>query len=159
MIPLENAVIERHVAEPRIAEELIAMLRRARERGQATGFRSVWEVLRWRADVELEWTTPFKLNNTLSPIFSRLVLVLAPDLQGAFETRTIRGFDEDAFAARVRARLRMPAEPARQLELPLAPRPVARRVARPKTIASLGEALAAMEVAKRILHATRRRAA
>lgn len=48
MSALEVAVIERHRAEPRIAEELIAMLRRARERGHRTGFRAAWEVLRWR---------------------------------------------------------------------------------------------------------------
>jgi hypothetical protein len=142
----EIEVIERHLAEPRIAGELITMLRRAKERGQATGFRSVWEVLRWRADVELEWTTPFKLNNTLSPIFSRLVLVLAPDLRGAFEVRRIRDFDEDAFAARVRARLELPAEPARQLKLPLSSIPTAEPPPRPrpKVIATLAEAVATL---------------
>jgi hypothetical protein len=127
------------------------MLRRAKERGQATGFRSIWEVLRWRADVELEWASPWKLNNTLSPIFSRLVLVLAPDLRGSFEVRRIRDFDEAAFAARVRARLELPAEPARQLELPLSsiPTPAPAPRPRPKVIATLAEALATLRWASR----------
>jgi hypothetical protein len=153
----ENEVIERHIREPRIAQELIAMLRKAKERGHRTGFRTAWEVLRWRADVDLAWGEAFKLNNTLSPIFGRLVRVLAPDLVGSFEVRAIRGFDEDAFAARVRARLRLPAEPRRQLELPLGSKPRSRMPS--YVIATWTEAVATMELAKRLHIRGRGRAA
>jgi hypothetical protein len=120
----DQEVVDRHLGEPRIASTLIEMLRAARARGRKVGFRQAWEVLRWRSDIDLAWDRPFRLNNNLASRFARLVLLLAPDLEGAFSVRAIRGFDPASFAELARAQIAELRSPTSLLPPP--PRPLAK---------------------------------
>lgn len=81
-----------HARNPHVYQRLVAMTRALRDRGHTrVGMKMLFEVL--RHDYMLTTDDPdsdFKLNNSMTAFYSRLVMDLNPDLDGIYETRKQR---------------------------------------------------------------------
>lgn len=79
-----------HADNPHVYEALVALCRRARERGFETwSIKAAFEVLRWES---YEPTTgeEYKLPNTFTALYARLIMQQEEDLAGFFVTRRSR---------------------------------------------------------------------
>jgi len=90
---IEEAFRDFHARNPGVLRELVAMTRRAKERGRTKiGMGMLFEVLRWNRIVEglPDETEDFKLNNNYRSRYARMVMHRYPDLDGMFDLRRIR---------------------------------------------------------------------
>ena len=95
--PLASATIAEaflafHNANPHVYAQLVALARKARQRGAtALGIGMLFEVVRWHALLETtdEGQAPFKLNNNYRALFARRIMAEESDLAGIFETREL----------------------------------------------------------------------
>lgn len=78
-----------HAANPHVFDELLRLARQARDQGATKiGMKMLWEVMRWNRRSYLATRgDEFKLNNTYTAYYSRLLAHVDPSLEGLFETR------------------------------------------------------------------------
>jgi hypothetical protein len=85
--PLERRFREFHEHNPEVYRMLVEMAREAKARGRKRyGIGALWEVLRWRRDVETHGDR-WKLNNDFRAPMARLIERQEPDLRGFFLMR------------------------------------------------------------------------
>lgn len=81
-----------HAANPAVYDELAALARRAKSKGYARySIKALVELVRWHRSVETTTTDgePFRINNSHSSRYARLLMQQEADLAGFFETREI----------------------------------------------------------------------
>lgn len=85
-----QAAFERfHRDNPHVYETLKVLALRAARKGQRVGMKAVYEMARWYYTVETDGE-PYKLNNSFTAFYSRLLMEQEPELAGFFETRQQR---------------------------------------------------------------------
>ena len=99
-----EAWVEFHRANPAVFDIFLEFSRRARARGvKRLGARLIGERIRWHIAVE---TTDheFKLNNNHLPYYSRLAMLVSPELEGVFSRRDTHfdATDDEILAAHSR---------------------------------------------------------
>jgi hypothetical protein len=92
--PAKKSITDRfwafHESNPRTYEHIVRLARQAKARSKRVGMKAIWERLRWWAAFETDGEEPFKLNNSFTAHYARLVMAQEPDLEGVFETREQR---------------------------------------------------------------------
>ena len=84
-----------HRENPIVFDLFVRFSREAARGGRRHfGARMIGERIRWYCAVETEGDE-FKVNNNYWPYYSRLAMLVYPDLAGLFETRTARSDAED----------------------------------------------------------------
>lgn len=84
-----------HRDNPHVFELFMELALKAARRGVKAGPRQLWEVMRW--NIAFETTDQhFKLNDHLCPYYSRLAMLVSPELNGFFERRDARFDASDA---------------------------------------------------------------
>lgn len=80
-----------HKENPRVYEELVSLTQQGYDRGRKRiGMRMLFEVVRWNRF--LQTTDPqYKLNNSYTSRYARLIMAQNPKFQGIFETRETNG--------------------------------------------------------------------
>lgn len=89
---IAEAFLAFHNANPDVYAELVALARKARQRGATKlGIGMLFEVVRWRRILRTEdWgQAPFKLNNNYRALYARRIMERESDLAGIFETREL----------------------------------------------------------------------
>ena len=89
---IAEAFLAFHNANPKVYTQLVALARKARQRGaEALGIGMLFEVVRWKALLETrdDGQAPFKLNNNYRALYARLIMERESDLAGIFETREL----------------------------------------------------------------------
>lgn len=83
-----QAFEEFHEANPRVYETLVRLAREwvARTGQRRVGIKSLYEVARWQIQLETTDGT-FKLDNSFTAYYARLIDEQEPDLSGLFEFR------------------------------------------------------------------------
>lgn len=80
-----------HAMNPWVYERLVAMTYDLKNRGhQRIGMAMLFEVLRWQAAMSTMSADDFKLNNNYRSRYARKIMADHPDLDGIYETRTLR---------------------------------------------------------------------
>ncbi len=87
---IEDRFREFHAAHPQVYAELVRLAREAKARGRRRiGIKMLWEVVRWNL-----YLTPqgeeFKLNNSYTSRYARLIQRNEPALADLFETRVLK---------------------------------------------------------------------
>lgn len=81
---------EFHAANPQVYEELVRLCRQGKEAGlKKIGIRMLWEVARWNMLMSTKRNSPFKLNDHYHSRYSRLIILMEPDLADMFELRKL----------------------------------------------------------------------
>ena|ERR1035437_3117545 len=89
---LEDRAQAFHEANPRVYQELRRLALTLYYRGhQHFGVKMLLEQMRWNWYERTTDVTSFKLNNSYSAFYSRLLMETEPELRGVFSTRTTRG--------------------------------------------------------------------
>lgn len=90
-VALDEMFAEFHANNPEVYDELVALARQWRERGyRRVGIKTLWEVLRWNRALAGVGDDRWKLNNSYTSRYARLVMANEPDLAGIFETRELK---------------------------------------------------------------------
>lgn len=80
-----------HNGNPKVYAEIVDIARQMRSRGvQKMGISLIFERLRWLHFIEVQTAEGFKLSNDFRAEYARLIMSREPDLDGFFETRTLR---------------------------------------------------------------------
>ena len=80
-----------HQDNPHIYEELLFMALRLKHRGRKRyGIATLFEVLRYKKDIESTTCSGFKLNNDFRALYARRLMNNEPELRGFFEIRRRR---------------------------------------------------------------------
>ncbi len=83
-----------HGAHPDVYRQLVDLTRQAKQAGRKRiGMKMLFEVLRWQRILDPTLPDPledFKLNNSYTSRYSRLVMDNNPDLDGMFELRELK---------------------------------------------------------------------
>jgi hypothetical protein len=80
-----------HAANPWVMDSLVMLAREHRGAGhKRVGIGLLFEVLRWRYDIEVRGDSPWRMNNDLRSRYARLISSTVPDLTDAFELRELR---------------------------------------------------------------------
>ena len=80
-----------HNANPKVYAEIVDIARQMRARGvQKMGISLIFERLRWLHFIEVQTAEGFKLSNDFRAEYARLIMSREPDLEGFFETRSLR---------------------------------------------------------------------
>lgn len=75
---------------PHVYTQLVKLTKDLRARGhRKIGMQMLFEVIRWRSMLRTEGD-PFKMNNNYAGRYARKVMAEYPELDGIFETRTLR---------------------------------------------------------------------
>ena len=86
---LEEQFAAFHSANPHVYQALrrlaVQMVRRGHRR---IGIKMLFEVLRWQYAMQTIDDSDFKLNNSYTSFYARLLMEREPELAGYFETRT-----------------------------------------------------------------------
>jgi hypothetical protein len=78
-----------HADHPEVYAQLARLTREAKAaKFHRFGIRQIWEVMRWHFAITTPSGSAWKLNDHLTPFYSRLLMQQEPDLAGFFETRT-----------------------------------------------------------------------
>lgn len=78
-----------HAANPHIYTLLLDMARKASKNGtKKCSIKMLFEVLRWRANVETERVDEFKISNSLTAPYARFIMSQNPELSGIFNLKT-----------------------------------------------------------------------
>lgn len=80
---------EFHRKNPEVYDQLVKLATSAQERGARFGIKCLWEVMRWHFWIETD-TRDFKLNNSYTSRYARLIMQQEPQLEGFFNTRVLR---------------------------------------------------------------------
>ena len=84
--PIVAAFWAFHKANPHVLRDIRRLAMRDHRRGVKRGMKAIFEDL--RADPELSTTgSAYKLNNSYTALYSRLVMQFTPELQGHFRVR------------------------------------------------------------------------
>lgn len=79
-----------HEANPHVYTLLVRLARRAKRRGlRRCSVKTLFEVARWLLQLRTKGD-PFRLNNSFTSRYARLIEQREPDLRGFFETRSLR---------------------------------------------------------------------
>lgn len=85
-----------HAENPHVMDLIVAKVRWLVSRGfRHFGMKAIFENLRWEHAIETRDESGFKLCNTYTSRYSRLVEELHPDLVGFFRLRELRAERED----------------------------------------------------------------
>ena len=88
MGPGERAFVEFHEANPHVYQKLCELARQAKKMGRhRLGMKALWERLRWFSQFEVETVADWRLNNSHTAYYARLIMASEPDLIGIFRTR------------------------------------------------------------------------
>ena len=80
-----------HRENPHIYDELLFMALRLKHRGRKRyGIATLFEVLRYKKDIESTGSAGFKLNNDFRALYARRLMNNEPELRGFFEIRRRR---------------------------------------------------------------------
>jgi hypothetical protein len=81
-----------HRENPKVYRLLCSLARDAKKKGFTHySMRTIWELLRWEADIHInQGESSFKLNDHYPPFYARLIMSREPDLAGFFELRGSR---------------------------------------------------------------------
>jgi len=80
-----------HNGNPKVYAEIVDIARQMRSRGvQKMGISLIFERLRWLHFIEVQTAEGFKLSNDFRAEYARLIMSREPDLEGFFETRSLR---------------------------------------------------------------------
>ncbi len=91
----EAAFFAFHADHPHVYAELVKLARRAKRRGaRKLGIKMLWEVTRWNVWIQTN-TEDWKMNNTFTAYYARLIMKQELDLAGIFDLRKARA-DEQA---------------------------------------------------------------
>lgn len=77
-----------HAENPRVYQELMLLAYEWKRRtgGRKLGMKSLYERVRW--ELALATSDPdFKLNNSFTPFYARLLMLRNPELRGLFDCR------------------------------------------------------------------------
>jgi len=91
--PTPNATIEdRFIAFHRANPHVLAAMRRTALSAKRRGYKkwSIWgvlQVLRWEQHTPTATEDPWRINNSFTPIYARVLMHIEPALAGFFETR------------------------------------------------------------------------
>lgn len=89
-----------HEKNPHVYTLLLDMARKASKNGaKQCSIKMLFEVLRWRTNVETERVDEFKISNSLTAPYARFIMLKNPELAGIFNLKTSQTdeyFDEDA---------------------------------------------------------------
>ena len=77
-----------HQANPHVYANLRCLALDAKRKGRQVGIKMLYEVLRWQYAMQTTDDSDFKLNNSYTSFYARLLMEREPELQGYFETRT-----------------------------------------------------------------------
>lgn len=86
-LTLEQRFAAFHEANPHVYAHLRRLALDARRRGRQVGIKMLYEVLRWQYAMQTSGDD-FKLNNSYTSFYARLLMEQEPELAGYFETRT-----------------------------------------------------------------------
>ncbi|QDU67679.1 hypothetical protein [Engelhardtia mirabilis] len=79
-------------ANPSLRAELLRRARALRDRGVTRfGVKAIWEAIRYDASVSVYGAGTYRLNNSFTALYGRLLVELDPSLEGVIETRRRRG--------------------------------------------------------------------
>lgn len=80
-----------HLAHPEVYRALVALAREALHAGaERIGIGMIYEVVRWQHFMRPDPDERFKLNNTYRSRYARLIMATEVDLDGIFDTRSLR---------------------------------------------------------------------
>jgi hypothetical protein len=89
--PLQDRFERFATANPQIYRELVKLARKTKAAGFSRySIDSLFHVLRFQNDLRTKSDDGFKLNNSLTSRYSRLIMEREPDLADFFETRNLR---------------------------------------------------------------------
>jgi hypothetical protein len=81
---------EFHQENPQVFEKLVKMTTELKQAGRRkVGIKMLFEVIRWQHALETRGDH-FKLNNSYTSRYARIIEEQHPELAGMFETRSIR---------------------------------------------------------------------
>lgn len=88
---IDQRFAEFHAANPNVFARIVELLREAKHRGKTrTSLKMIFEVLRWESYLYTARDPhEFKLNNSYTSRYSRLVIELYPELGALLETRRL----------------------------------------------------------------------
>jgi hypothetical protein len=76
---------------PEVYKLLVRFAREVLRRGMKRySMKTLFERIRWHYDIELQTDEPFKLNNSFTSRYARLISKEHPELGGLFETRRLQ---------------------------------------------------------------------
>lgn len=75
-----------HLINRHVYSAIVAEARKAHENDYKVGMKAIFEHLRWQWREQTKGDE-YKLNNTYTAYYARLVMMREPDLEGFFETR------------------------------------------------------------------------
>ena len=88
-LTIDEAFDRFHCDNPRVYRRLVALARKAAGRGaRRLGMKMLFELLRWDHLLKTSGE-PFKLCNSYTSRYARLIMDREPDLAGIFETRSL----------------------------------------------------------------------
>lgn len=77
-----------HAANPHVYSTLVAMARELKRQGwPGVGMKMLFERLRWEWRAQTQGRESYKLNNSFTAHYARLIMLRERDLRGFFETR------------------------------------------------------------------------
>lgn len=78
-----------HAQNPRVYDILVALARDwvAKSEGAKLGIQTLYERARWEIDLNTA-ASDFKLNNSFTPYYARLIMLQEPDLNNLFHLRS-----------------------------------------------------------------------
>lgn len=79
-----------HTANPRVFAVLESLAAQWLAGHSKVGIKMLWEVARWKLDVETVGDDVYRLNNDYTARYARLLLVAHPEWSGRIETRVLR---------------------------------------------------------------------
>ena len=84
-----------HAGHPEVYRKLVALARRMKARGFETySIKTLAEVVRWHSDAHGTDAEGFRINNSYTSRYARLIMDENPDLDGFFVTRELQGGGE-----------------------------------------------------------------
>jgi hypothetical protein len=86
--PIEDRFQRFHAANPHVYRELVRLARALKVRGFGyAGMKSLFEQLRWQWAWRTKGQERYKLNNSYTAHYARLIMKREADLDGFFRTR------------------------------------------------------------------------
>ena len=88
-LTLEQRFAAFHEANPHVYRRLRDLAVAAARRGRRMGIKALFEVLRWQYAMQTDDpSSEYKLNNSYTSFYARLLMEREAELQNYFETRT-----------------------------------------------------------------------
>ena len=88
---IEQRFQDFHSRNPWVYAALVRLARDLRRNGQQRcGIKMLFEVIRWQWSRETTASDGFRLNNSLTSRFARLIMEQEPDLEGFFDVRELK---------------------------------------------------------------------